>query len=242
MSVSMIKSSFQKLLQYPSLPTAKSKRMLTSMTFQCLQSLCLRNDQFTCGLLSCGFSNKQISQILQNTSLEEDFISSFEVQMRFKKCTNHLPFTAEQLHQLMCQFPKLIAYQSGPTLLVQCKMLFCDKIQYTPEEAAQLITRAPFVLKKVPANMYRNHEYLIDEMAIEDRQMLLKFPHVYALEPAELENRHEYLKKNGLAQYDPTKPKFISLKTVGHFSTDDFLADLGGSHSFEKYYEFLKTI
>lgn len=67
-----------------------------------------------------------------------------------------------------------------------------------------------------------------------------EFPGVLLKRAFVLKERHEYLVHLNRAQYDPTKPNFVSLHDIAT-TTDQVFCEVCAKTSIDRYNEFLKT-
>ena len=70
---------------------------------------------------------------------------------------------------------------------------------------------------------------------------MVEFVHVLLSRPVRVKQRHEYLMYLHKAQYDPTKPNFISMKALTMGNDKEFVRDVAKT-STKHYYNFLKTL
>lgn len=70
---------------------------------------------------------------------------------------------------------------------------------------------------------------------------ILRSPEILSSRMFRLKQRHEFLKFLGKAQYDETKPGYVSLKSFVEGTDKDFVLDVCKS-SVETFDNFLKTL
>lgn len=72
-------------------------------------------------------------------------------------------------------------------------------------------------------------------------EKILKFPEILTSRRHRLKQRYEFLKHLGKAQFDETKPNYVSFKSFVGGTDKDFILDVCKSTP-ETYDNFLKTL
>ena len=80
----------------------------------------------------------------------------------------------------------------------------------------------------------------MDTMGISEK-VIASWPMVLECRQKILDERHTLLSNLDMAEYNPTKPGFITLQRLVRGTTDVFCSNVA-KISKEQYYEFLKTL
>ncbi|XP_035218957.1 transcription termination factor 3, mitochondrial-like [Stegodyphus dumicola] len=167
------------------------------------------------------------------------------LSMETRKVDSRLGFFQKQFHltgdEVRCfatKCPKLISYPFQK--IMEKLFIFKEELGFSSKEMKTFLLSKPKVWMLGPKTLKERFDIVHNLMGLSHEQ-ILKFPGVFLKRSFLLKQRHQYLAHLGRAQYDPTKPNFISLADIAT-TTDSAFCSICAHTSVDQYNEFLKTL
>ncbi|EFN76111.1 transcription termination factor 3, mitochondrial-like [Harpegnathos saltator] len=133
--------------------------------------------------------------------------------------------------------PKVVTYHMmhimANTFSIKQDMEFNDK------QMKQLLLRMPRLWVKNRERLIRIFEYVHDEMKL-SHDLIVQSPHILLCRKNRLQQRHMFLVEMKKANYDPSKPLYVSPRALVSGTDVDFCRNIAKT-SIDVYNEFLKT-
>ncbi|XP_070550349.1 transcription termination factor 3, mitochondrial-like [Ptychodera flava] len=156
-------------------------------------------------------------------------IFSLKEQMRF---------SAKECKALVLSQPRVL--QTGNDIII---LLIPNQIHSSTISVQSSHVQAEFESSTHPVGRYkllRTFDYLHNTVGITHTQFV-QFPQVFRSSLPRIKERHQYLVKLERAQYDPTKPGYISLEALFKQPDEVFCKDVAKTSILE-FNNFLKTL
>ncbi|XP_070550347.1 transcription termination factor 3, mitochondrial-like [Ptychodera flava] len=113
-------------------------------------------------------------------------------------------------------------------------------MRFSAKECKALVLSQPRVLQTGRYKLLSTFDYLHNTVGITHTQFV-QFPQVFRSSLPRIKERHQYLVKLERAQYDPTKPGYISLEALFKQPDEVFCKDVAKTSILE-FNNFLKTL
>ncbi|XP_033640742.1 transcription termination factor 3, mitochondrial-like [Asterias rubens] len=183
------------------------------------------------------FSEDAITRVLTRAP----FFISFSVERVDSKLgfyQKELSLTGNELRSVITKMPKLVTFKVQH--IKESLFVIRQQLGFTRSELKNLILEDPRVLLRGKKKLISTFDVLHNHMGIPHKQ-LVKNPQVFNGRVYKLQERHQFLKLLGLAQYDPTKPGYISTENLSKVPDAAFAQEIAKS-SINEYNTFLKTL
>ncbi|XP_033103489.1 transcription termination factor 3, mitochondrial-like [Anneissia japonica] len=178
------------------------------------------------------------------------------IAMIVNRAPYFLCFSTESVDRKLGYFQKefWLAGDEVRTVITRCPQLVTRKISRIQENMyvihnqlgfskpamKEMIIKQPKLLLNGKNNLMNSFDYIHNDMGI-PHSMLVHFPEVLRTRLFIIKERDMYLRKIGLAQYDPSKPHYISLKKLVEGPDKIFCQQIAKT-SVEDFNNFLKTM
>lgn len=188
-------------------------------------------------LKSKKFGNAEITQMVSRAPYLLLFsVERLDNRLGFFK--NELGLSVKKTKDLVIRFPRLLTGKLEPVKenLQVCQVEFgfeCNEVQ-------QIAFKTPKILTASKKRLRQTFDYLHNIMGI-PHNMLTRFPQVFNSKLLRIKERHMFLIFLGRAQYDPTKPSYISLDQLVSLPDEVFCTEIAKA-SMQDFEKFLKTI
>lgn len=187
-------------------------------------------------LKSKKFSTDAIAQIItRNPYFLSKSTKSVDACLGFFQKQFYL--TGDEVRHVITRGPKLVSYD--PKKFQEKMFIIKEACGFTKEEAKQLLISKPKIWM-LGARVFKERFDIVHNAMKISHQRIVEFPGVFLKRTFLLRERHEYLVHLNRAQYDPTKPNFVSLEDIAT-TTDQVFCEMCAKTSIDKYNEFLKT-
>ncbi|XP_014479407.1 PREDICTED: transcription termination factor 3, mitochondrial [Dinoponera quadriceps] len=163
--------------------------------------------------------------------------STKDIDGRFGYFQTNFHLNGNQVRILAVKGPKVITYKM--LHIIANTFSIREEMQFNRIQVKQLLLRMPKLWTKNRENLMRTFEYAHDEMML-PLDFIVQSPHILLCRKARLQQRHMFLVELKKAQYDPTKPLYVSLRALVEGTDVDFCRNIAMT-SVDMYNAFLKT-
>lgn len=146
--------------------------------------------------------------------------------------------TGDEVRFVAVRDPKLILRYFNHTR--ELSFVLKEELGFTEPEAKDLLLKKPKLWRLAKKSLTERLDYIHNTMGF-SHQDILDLPDCLLRRKFLIEQRHLYLVKLGRAQYDKTKPGYVSLQALIIGEEAKFCSEIT-STSIEDYNEFLKTL
>ncbi|XP_077989839.1 transcription termination factor 3, mitochondrial-like [Glandiceps talaboti] len=183
------------------------------------------------------FTDDAITQIVNRAPYFLNF-SIKRVDRKLGFLQQELRLTGDETRYLVTRAPKLV---TGKIETIK-RNLFSLRFQlrFTAKELKDLVLNQPKILTTGRYKLLSTFDYLHNTVGIKHKQMT-QFPHVFRSSLQKFKERHKYLVKLGRAQYDVSKPGYVSLERMIIVPDEIFCEEIAKS-SIVDFNNFLKTL
>ncbi|XP_043501940.1 transcription termination factor 3, mitochondrial [Polistes fuscatus] len=159
-----------------------------------------------------------------------------DTRLAYFQTTFHL--NGKEVRQLTTKNSKLITYKMSH--IRENTFIVKELMGFNQYEMKAILLNQPKIWMKCKKNIISTFDYAHNEMKL-SHEFISSQPHVLLCRKHRLEQRHKFLVKLGRAQYDPTKPMYVSLIALISGTNDQFCQNVAKT-STETYDSFLKSI
>ncbi|XP_035733967.1 transcription termination factor 3, mitochondrial-like [Vespa mandarinia] len=146
--------------------------------------------------------------------------------------------TGQEVRQLTVKNSKLITYKMSH--IMENTFAIKEEMGFNKIESKILLMTQPRLWMKCRKNITDTFDYAHNQMKL-SHQFILSQAYVLLCRKRRLEQRHMFLVKLGRAQYDPTVPLYVSLKSLICGTDDEFCQNVAKTSS-DTYELYLKSI
>ncbi|XP_053389563.1 transcription termination factor 3, mitochondrial-like [Mercenaria mercenaria] len=146
--------------------------------------------------------------------------------------------TGKQVREKVSGLSKLII--AKPAVIKESKFYMKKFLGFTDRELKTIFLAYPKIFLKNVDHTSNAFNYLHNVMEL-PHELIAKTPIAMDTTRYFLENRHRFLVKCGRAQYDPTKPNYVSLHALLTAKEDIWCVEIAKA-SVAEYNQFLRTI
>ncbi|KAL2736945.1 hypothetical protein V1478_002324 [Vespula squamosa] len=161
---------------------------------------------------------------------------SIDTKLGYFQDNFHL--NGEEVRQLTVKNSKLITYKMSH--IRENTFAIKEEMGFNKIETKILLLNQPRLWIKCRKNITDTFDYAHNEMKL-SHQFIVSQAYVLLCRKRRLEQRHMFLVKLGRAQYDPTKPLYVSLKSLIGGTDNDFCQNVAKT-STDTYDLYLKSI
>lgn len=151
---------------------------------------------------------------------------------------NKFYLSGENIRNLVTKLPKLITWPKKSVNLIMFSMN--EEMGFNSSERKRLLLIQPKLYTMSKHHLLQRFNYVHNTMNISHDRIVLE-PQVMTSRLFRIQQRHEYLKYLNRAQYDPTKPNYISLLKLISGTDSDFCLNIAKT-SVEMFNSYLKTV
>ncbi|XDA79741.1 hypothetical protein R6Z07M_009713 [Ovis aries] len=158
-------------------------------------------------LQSKNFSKADIAQMVRNAP----FLLSFSVERldnRLGFFQKELELSVKKTRDLVIRLPRLLTGSLEP--VKENLKVFQLELGFQQNEIQHMITKIPKMLTANKRKLTETFDYVHNVMRV-PHHLMVRFPQVFNTRLFKVKERHLFLAYLGRAQYDPTKPNYISL-------------------------------
>nr|XP_025869717.1 transcription termination factor 3, mitochondrial isoform X1 [Vulpes vulpes] len=188
-------------------------------------------------LQSKNFSKAQIAQMVRNAP----FLLSFSVERldnRLGFFQKELELSVKKTRDLVVRLPRLLTGSLEP--VKENMKVYRLELGFKHNEIQHMITRVPKMLTANKRKLTETFDYVHNVMSI-PHHLIVRFPQVFNTRLFKVKERHLFLTYLGRAQYDPTKPNYISLDKFVSVPDEIFCEEIAKA-SVQDFEKFLKTL
>ncbi|CRL01140.1 CLUMA_CG014487, isoform A [Clunio marinus] len=188
-------------------------------------------------LRSKKFSLEQVQEIVGKNPYWLSF-STRRIDRRLGWFQKNFKLTSNDLRFLVTKQPRLITYNLEHIR----ENSFCikEEMGFDGDEVKILLLSCPRLWMNNRETIFDRFDYIHNWMDI-SHDRILQSPEILTNRLSRLKQRFQFLKLLGKAQFDETKPGYISFKMFLEGSDEDFVLKVCKS-SLERYDNFLKTL
>ncbi|XP_008687409.1 transcription termination factor 3, mitochondrial [Ursus maritimus] len=188
-------------------------------------------------LQSKNFSKAHIAQMVRNAP----FLLSFSVERldnRLGFFQKELELSVKKTRDLVVRLPRLLTGSLEP--VKENMKVYRLELGFKHNEIQHMITKVPKMLTANKRKLTETFDYVHNVMSI-PHHLIVKFPQVFNTRLFKVKERHLFLTYIGRAQYDPTKPNYISLDKLVSVPDEIFCEEIAKA-SVQDFEKFLKTL
>ncbi|XP_045661863.1 transcription termination factor 3, mitochondrial [Ursus americanus] len=188
-------------------------------------------------LQSKNFSKAHIAQMVRNAP----FLLSFSVERldnRLGFFQKELELNVKKTRDLVVRLPRLLTGSLEP--VKENMKVYRLELGFKHNEIQHMITKVPKMLTANKRKLTETFDYVHNVMSI-PHHLIVKFPQVFNTRLFKVKERHLFLTYIGRAQYDPTKPNYISLDKLVSVPDEIFCEEIAKA-SVQDFEKFLKTL
>lgn len=188
-------------------------------------------------LHSKNFSKADITQMVRNAP----FLLSFSVERldnRLGFYQKELELSVKKTRDLVVRLPRLLTGSLEP--VKENMKVYSLELGFKRNEIQHMVTRVPKMLTANRRKLTETFDYVHNEMGV-PHHLIVRFPQVFNARLFKVKERHLFLRYLGRAQYDPTKPSYVSLDKLVSLPDDAFCKEIAKA-SAQDLEAFLKTL
>ncbi|XP_012538097.1 transcription termination factor 3, mitochondrial [Monomorium pharaonis] len=163
--------------------------------------------------------------------------STKDIDNRLSYFQSNFKLNGNEVRILTVKAPKVVTYKMvhllGNTFSIKEEMGFEQK------QVKRILLTMPRIWIKNRERLVSTFDYAHNEMQLQ-RDFIVRMPHILLCRKTRLEQRHLFLVELKKAQYDPSKPMYVSPRALVSGTDVDFCRDIANT-SIDIYNEFLKT-
>lgn len=163
--------------------------------------------------------------------------STKDIDNRLSYFQNNFKLNGAEVRHLTLKAPKVITYRM--LHLLENTFSIKEEMGFNQMQVKKLLLTVPKIWIKNRDKLLSTFNYVHSEMQLQ-RDFIVQVPHVLFCRKVRLEQRHLFLVEVKRAQYDPSKPMYVSPRTLVSGTDADFCRDIANT-SIEVYNAFLKT-
>lgn len=146
--------------------------------------------------------------------------------------------SGDNVRNTVVQLPKLITWPKRSVNLVMFSLN--EEMGFNRSQRKRLLLIHPKLYIMSKNHLLQRFDFLHNTMDVSHERLVLE-PQVMTSRLFRTKQRHEYLKHLNRAQYDPTKPNYVSLLKLVSGDDSDFCLNVAKT-SVEMFNSYLKTI
>lgn len=146
--------------------------------------------------------------------------------------------SGENVRDLVTKLPKLITWPKMSVNLIMFSLN--EEMGFNRSERKRLLLIHPKLYIMSKNHLLQRFNYIHNTMGISHDRIVLE-PQVMSSRLFRIKQRHEYLKYLNRAQYDPTKPNYVSLLKLVSGNDSEFCINIAKT-SVEMFNSYLKTV
>ncbi|XP_006900414.1 PREDICTED: mTERF domain-containing protein 1, mitochondrial [Elephantulus edwardii] len=188
-------------------------------------------------LQSKNFSKTDITQMVRKAP----FLLNFSVERldnRLGFFQKELELNVKKTRDLIIHLPRLLTGSLEP--VKENMKVYRLEFGFKRNEIQHMITRIPKMLTANKRKLTETFDYVHNVMHI-PHHIIVKFPQIFNTRLFKIKERHLFLAYLGRAQYEPTKPNYVSLDRLVSIPDEVFCEELAKA-SIQDFEKFLKTL
>lgn len=188
-------------------------------------------------LQSKNFSKADITQMVRNAP----FLLNFSVERmdnRLGFFQKELELNVKKTRDLVVRLPRLLTGSLEP--VKENMKVYRLELGFKRNEIQYMIIKVPKILTANKRKLTETFDYVHNVMNI-PHHIIVKFPQVFNTRLFKIKERHSFLHYLRRAQYDPTKPNYISLDKLVSVPDEHFCEEIARA-SVQDFEKFLKTL
>lgn len=146
--------------------------------------------------------------------------------------------SGDNVRNMVTKLPKLITWPKQSVNLIMFSLN--EEMGFNRSERKRLLLIQPKLYIMSKHHLLERFNYIHNIMGINHDRIVLE-PQVLTSRLFRIKQRHEYLKYLNRAQYDPTKPNYVSLLNLVKGTDSDFCLNVAKTNV-EKFNNYLKTV
>jgi mTERF domain-containing protein len=146
--------------------------------------------------------------------------------------------SGDNVRNMVTKLPKLITWPKKSVNLIMFSLN--EEMGFNRSERKRLLLIQPKIYIMSKHHLFERFNYIHNIMGINHDRIVLE-PQVLTSRLFRIKQRHEYLKYLNRAQYDPTKPNYVSLFNLVKGTDLDFCLNIAKTNT-EKFNNYLKTV
>ncbi|GAB1868826.1 mTERF domain-containing protein 1, mitochondrial [Camponotus japonicus] len=150
---------------------------------------------------------------------------------------SNFELSGNEVRILTVKAPNVITYRMQH--LMENTLTIKEDMDFDEKQRKQLLLTLPRIWVKNRERLFAVFQYAHHEMQLQ-HNLLVKMPHILLCRKARLQQRHSFLVEMKRAQYDPSKPMYVSPKALISGTDAEFCINIAKT-SVDVYNAFLKT-
>ncbi|XP_070153292.1 transcription termination factor 3, mitochondrial [Polyergus mexicanus] len=151
---------------------------------------------------------------------------------------SNFKLSGNEVRILTIKGPKVLTYSM--IHLMSNTLTIKEDMDFDEKQTKQLLLTLPKIWVKNRKRLFAVFEYAHHEMQLQ-HDLLVKTPHILLCRKNRLQQRHSFLVEMKKAQYDPSKPMYVSPRVLISGTDAEFCMNIAKT-SVDVYNAFLKTI
>lgn len=164
--------------------------------------------------------------------------STIEIDESLGFFQNQFYLSGDNVRNTVIKLPKLITWPKQSVNLILFSLN--EEMGFNRSERKRLLLVHPKLYTMSKNHLLQRFNYIHNIMNINHDRIVLE-PQVMSSRLFRIKQRHEYLKYLNKAQYDPTKPNYVSLLKVVSGNDSEFCLNVAKT-SVEMFNSYLKTV
>ncbi|XP_077273658.1 mitochondrial transcription termination factor 3 [Temnothorax americanus] len=160
-----------------------------------------------------------------------------DIDNRLGYFQSNFKLRGKEVRFLTVKGPKVVTYRM--VHLLENTFSIKEEMGFGQTQVKRLLLTLPKIWTKNREKLLSTFEYAHNEMQLQ-RDLIVQVPHVLLCRKTRLEQRHLFLVELKKAQYDPSKPMYVSPRALISGTDVDFCRDIAQT-STDVYNAFLKT-
>ena len=160
-----------------------------------------------------------------------------DIDRRLGYFQSNFKLSGNEVRILTIKAPKVVTYKMlhlmGNTFTIK------EDMDFNQKQMKQLLLTLPRIWVKNRERLFAVFEYAHNEMQLQ-HDILVKMPHILLCRKSRLQQRHSFLVEMKKAQYDPSKPMYVSPRALVSGTDVEFCINIAKT-SVDIYNAFLKT-
>jgi len=191
-------------------------------------------------LASKNFSKSDISNIITSSTSWLCFnVRSIDARLGFFQKT--FDFLGSEVRHLTNSLPTLITWVGTPSQVKKNIFSYNEELGFSKEEIKLMTLNYPQILKQKNENLFLTQFEVLHNEAKIPHEILAKFPQSLIKPWVVTKSRLKFLDSLGRAQFDPTKPNYVSPDMLTCDQDEDFCENVAKC-SLELFDKFQKTL
>jgi mTERF domain-containing protein len=149
--------------------------------------------------------------------------------------------TGDEVRKVAAAEPNLVVWKGTPRQVHRLQLCVTNEMGFTKTQSKNMLVNLPKLYKSEDEEVLFSQFSLLHNTLQIPHHIMSKFPESLLSDTYQTEHRHEFLESLGRAQYDPSRPNYVSPASLTQASDLEFCQQVAKC-PVKLYNQFLKTL